>query len=93
MAAVAEISGEVAAANSMLKPKSKMESDFNVQKLVDMFTKLNPLAKEFFPSSYSKDQNLDGNHQFFAEDSMYPNDKLSVNDYQPNNRRVLISLF
>lgn len=34
-------------------PDPKSESkEFNVQKLVDMFTKLNPLAKEFFPSSY-----------------------------------------
>ena len=38
--------------DSETKPTS--ESEFTVQKLVDMFTKLNPLAKEFFPSSYSK---------------------------------------
>ncbi|KAE8692237.1 Polyadenylate-binding protein-interacting protein 8 [Hibiscus syriacus] len=36
---------------------AKSESkDFNVENLVDMFTKLNPLAKEFFPSSYYHDQ-------------------------------------
>ncbi|GKV34468.1 hypothetical protein SLEP1_g42840 [Rubroshorea leprosula] len=33
------------------EPKPEFK-EFNVQKLVDMFTKLNPLAKEFFPSSY-----------------------------------------
>ncbi|GLU17704.1 hypothetical protein SLE2022_340600 [Rubroshorea leprosula] len=37
--------------NKTLEPKSESK-EFNVQKLVDMFTKLNPLAKEFFPSSY-----------------------------------------
>ncbi|KAG6755138.1 hypothetical protein POTOM_040953 [Populus tomentosa] len=70
MAAVAEIASEaVVAANnnsntttnkndnnnnldSERNPKS--ESEFTVQKLVEMFTKLNPLAKEFFPSSYNK---------------------------------------
>lgn len=35
--------------NSELKSEIK---EFNVQKLVDMFTKLNPLAKEFFPSTF-----------------------------------------
>ncbi|KAK5786942.1 Splicing regulatory glutamine/lysine-rich 1 [Gossypium arboreum] len=56
MAAVADNSGEAAVANgnnNLVVETSKSESkEFNVQKLVDMFTKLNPLAKEFFPSSY-----------------------------------------
>ncbi|KAB2008737.1 hypothetical protein ERO13_D10G109000v2 [Gossypium hirsutum] len=56
MAAVADNSGEVAVANgnnNLVVETSKSESkEFNAQKLVDMFTKLNPLAKEFFPSSY-----------------------------------------
>ncbi|KAE8677785.1 Polyadenylate-binding protein-interacting protein 9 [Hibiscus syriacus] len=39
--------------SNLVVETSKSESkDFNVQKIVDMFTKLNPLAKEFFPSSY-----------------------------------------
>ncbi|KAJ6753962.1 hypothetical protein OIU79_026739 [Salix purpurea] len=65
MAAVAEITSEAVVAsntatkndnNSNLDSETKPtpESEFTVQKLVDMFTKLNPLAKEFFPSSYSK---------------------------------------
>nr|KJB71374.1 hypothetical protein B456_011G119400 [Gossypium raimondii] len=33
-------------------PNQNQIKEFNAQKLVDMFTKLNPLAKEFFPSSY-----------------------------------------
>ncbi|MBA0771156.1 hypothetical protein Gotri_019670 [Gossypium trilobum] len=56
MAAVADNSGEAAVANgnnNLVVETSKSESkEFNAQKLVDMFTKLNPLAKEFFPSSY-----------------------------------------
>lgn len=63
MAAVAEISNEAAVANKKLdsKPNSKPESEFTMQNLVDMFTKLNPLAKEFVPSYYS--QALDHHHQ------------------------------
>ncbi|XP_030441203.1 polyadenylate-binding protein-interacting protein 9-like isoform X2 [Syzygium oleosum] len=63
MAAVAEISNEAAVANKRLdsKPNSKPESEFTMQNLVDMFTKLNPLAKEFIPSYYS--QALDHQHQ------------------------------
>ncbi|KAH7512792.1 polyadenylate-binding protein-interacting protein 9 [Ziziphus jujuba] len=90
MAAVAEISGEAAAAkNSNLESKTITESEFNVQKLVDMFTKLNPLAKEFFPSSLSQrhHNNLKINHQFSPDDSLPSNNKQSVNDNYPNNRR------
>lgn len=94
MAAVAEISGEAAAAkNSNLESKKITESEFNVQKLVDMFTKLNPLAKEFFPSSFSQHHhNLKINHQFSPDDSLAANNKQSVNDNYPNSRRVLILL-
>ncbi|XWS10240.1 hypothetical protein CRYUN_Cryun39dG0058400 [Craigia yunnanensis] len=62
MAAVADKSGEAAEAaaannNNLVVETVKSESkEFNVQKLVDMFTKLNPLAKEFFPSSYHHNQ-------------------------------------
>ncbi|KAE8668875.1 Polyadenylate-binding protein-interacting protein 9 [Hibiscus syriacus] len=56
MAAVADNLGEAAVANgnnNLVVETSNSESkEFNVQKLVDMFTKLNPLAKEFFPSYY-----------------------------------------
>lgn len=64
MAAVADNSGEAAVANgnnNLVVETSKPESkEFNVQKLVDMFTKLNPLAKEFFPSSYHHNPNKTG---------------------------------
>ncbi|KAM5586529.1 polyadenylate-binding protein-interacting protein 9-like [Rosa sericea] len=89
MAAVAEIAGEAASANnqnldSISKPvsESKPKSEFDVQKLVDMFTKLNPLAKEFFPSSYSPLQNHNFDNSFAVN-----NNKLSPTDNQANNRR------
>ncbi|TYI84579.1 hypothetical protein E1A91_D05G375000v1 [Gossypium mustelinum] len=60
MAAVVDNSGEAveAAKNNDLEVETtKSESkEFNVQNLVDMFTKLNPLAKEFFPSSFHHNQ-------------------------------------
>ncbi|OAY28890.1 polyadenylate-binding protein-interacting protein 9 isoform X2 [Manihot esculenta] len=100
MAAVAEITGEPAAAadtnnnnnntnaittkNLDSDAKTKSESEFNVYKLVDMFTKLNPLAKEFFPSSYNNDNKTRDNLHLtdFAE----PN-KQSANDNFPTNQR------
>lgn len=90
MAAVAEVSGETAAAKNMdSTPKS--ESELNVQKLVDMFKKLNPLAKEFFPSSYSHHQS---NNHYHNNGQLSPNyfptaNKPSSNDNFPNNRRVM----
>ncbi|XP_059442967.1 polyadenylate-binding protein-interacting protein 9-like isoform X3 [Corylus avellana] len=89
MAAVAEVSGEAAAANNMdSRPKS--ESELNVQKLVDMFKKLNPLAKEFFPSSYSHHQS---NNHYHNNGQLSPNffptaNKPSSNDNFSTNRRV-----
>ncbi|XP_012441100.1 polyadenylate-binding protein-interacting protein 9 [Gossypium raimondii] len=60
MAAVVDNLGEAveAAKNNDLEVETtKSESkEFNVQNLVDMFTKLNPLAKEFFPSSFHHNQ-------------------------------------
>ncbi|VVA31942.1 PREDICTED: polyadenylate-binding [Prunus dulcis] len=87
MAAVAEISGEAASVknsnlDSMSKPMSESKSEFDVQKLVDMFTKLNPSAKEFFPSSYSHHQ-----HSNFDNSLAVNNNKLSANDNLANNRR------
>uniref|UniRef100_A0A6M2F0J3 RRM domain-containing protein n=1 Tax=Populus davidiana TaxID=266767 RepID=A0A6M2F0J3_9ROSI len=98
MAAVAEIASEAAVAansnsntttskndnnnnlDSERNPKS--ESEFTVQKLVDMFTKLNPLAKEFFPSSYNKNNP----NQFHINNFPVPI-KQSANDNFPKRRR------
>jgi len=85
MAAVAEIPAD---ANKM-DSKPKAESEFSVQKLVDMFTKLNPLAKEFFPSSYSP--NHDNRFQGFNQLSpthFLVSTKPSADENFPNNRRV-----
>jgi hypothetical protein len=101
MAAVAEIASEAAVASnntttaankndnnnnldSETKPTS--ESEFTVQKLVDMFTKLNPLAKEFFPSSYSKNNPNELHFNNFAVPV-----KQSANDNFP--KRVLFFFF
>ncbi|KAH8518839.1 hypothetical protein H0E87_000629, partial [Populus deltoides] len=97
MAAVAEITSEAAVASknnttaankndnnnnldSETKPTS--ESEFTVQKLVDMFTKLNPLAKEFFPSSYSKNNPNELHFNNFAAPV-----KQSANDNFPKRKR------
>ena len=96
MAAGPEISGEAAAVktesmNSEEVKKSESESESenfnNVQKLVEMFTKLNPLAKEFFPSSkqFNKNNNIKTFDQFDSSEANY---KVSVNDNNPINRRV-----
>jgi hypothetical protein len=96
MAAGAEISGEVAAAaaakNTKLESesessKSESESEFNVQKLVDMFTKLNPLAKEFIPSSYAKQQSFNNLNAITTDESLFPNNKLFPDDNNSINRR------
>ncbi|GMN57847.1 hypothetical protein TIFTF001_026948 [Ficus carica] len=95
MAAGPEISGEAAAVktesmNSEEVKKSESESESenfnNVQKLVEMFTKLNPLAKEFFPSSkqFNNNNNIKTFDQFDSSEANY---KLSVNDNDPINRR------
>ncbi|KAK8643706.1 hypothetical protein V6N13_012989 [Hibiscus sabdariffa] len=66
MAAVVDNSGEAVEAvknNDLAVETAKSESkEFNVQKLVDMFTKLNPLAEEFFPSSYYHNQTQEFDH-------------------------------
>ncbi|KAF3542832.1 hypothetical protein DY000_02004216 [Brassica cretica] len=43
--------------SSITTSKPKTESDLDMQKLVAMFKKLNPLAKEFFPSYYNPKKN------------------------------------
>ena len=87
MAAVVDKSGEAAVAaaannnNNLVVETAKSESkEFNVQKLVDMFTKLNPLAKEFFPSSYHHNQTKNDNF------NQVPVNKQGNENY--SNRRV-----
>ncbi|RZB97420.1 Polyadenylate-binding protein-interacting protein 9 isoform C [Glycine soja] len=80
MAAVAEIPAD---ANKM-DSKPKAESEFSVQKLVDMFTKLNPLAKEFFPSSYSPNHD----HGFQGFNQLSPTQFLRRNSFNQGRRRV-----
>ncbi|OMO74588.1 hypothetical protein CCACVL1_16587 [Corchorus capsularis] len=87
MAVVADKSGEAVAAaannNNLVVETAKSESkEFNVQKLVDMFTKLNPLAKEFFPSSYHHNQTK-GSNDF----NQVPFNKQSVGNENYSNRR------
>ncbi|KAA8524086.1 hypothetical protein F0562_010483 [Nyssa sinensis] len=64
---------------------SGSKSEFKVQDIVDMLSnlKLNPLAKEFFPSSYPQDRNRD---QLVAN-NFSPVNKHSGIDGYPNNRR------
>ncbi|KAA8526683.1 hypothetical protein F0562_008114 [Nyssa sinensis] len=64
---------------------SDSKSEFKMQDIVDMLSKLklNPLAKEFFPSSYSHDRSRDQ----LAADNFSPANKHSGNDGYPNNRR------
>ncbi|XP_039038525.1 polyadenylate-binding protein-interacting protein 9-like [Hibiscus syriacus] len=91
MAAVADKSGEaapVAAAandkkNNLVVETAKAESkEFNVQNLVDMFTKLNPLAKEFFPSSYNQSQTKND-----SKFDQVPADNKSAGNVNHSNRR------
>lgn len=52
MAAVAEIAVASAAAGGVDEGRKAEELQRDVRKLVDLLSKLNPSAKEFFPSSY-----------------------------------------
>jgi len=88
------ITADISADANKMDSKPKAESEFSVQKLVDMFTKLNPLAKEFFPSSYSP--NHDHGRQGFnliTPNHFLVNTKPSANDNNPNNRRVWFFFF
>ncbi|KAK2968730.1 hypothetical protein RJ640_005917, partial [Escallonia rubra] len=66
------------------EPDSKPE--FQMQDMLEMLSKLklNPLAKEFFPSSYSLDRNRGDQ---FAVSYFVQANKDSGNDGYPNNRR------
>jgi RNA recognition motif-containing protein len=106
MAAIAEIdSNEAPAAadnnnktitkNSDSDSNPKSESDYDMKNLVDIFTKLNPSAKEFFPSNYTKIYQQHDHHQLknnnnqlsAAAKSFVATNKISDNDNLLNNRR------
>lgn len=93
MAAVAEMTGEAvvsaaaaAAKNSSLDSKSEFQRE--VQDLVDMLSKLNPMAKEFFPSSHPHDLPP---HDQFAHPEFFspikPVNNGGGGGFDPNNRR------
>ncbi|XWS16813.1 hypothetical protein CRYUN_Cryun33cG0012600 [Craigia yunnanensis] len=97
MAAVADKSSDAVAAaannnSNLVVETAKSESkEFNVQKLVDMFTKLNPLAKEFFPSSYQT-RNNNNFHQVPVNKQSVGNENYSNrerrNNYSQGRRRL-----
>ncbi|KAI8007507.1 Polyadenylate-binding protein-interacting protein 9 [Camellia lanceoleosa] len=64
---------------------SDSKSEFKMQDIVDMLSKLklNPLAKEFFPSSYLHDRNRD---QSLPNNFSPAQKNLGIDGY-PNNRR------
>ncbi|GMP66264.1 hypothetical protein CsSME_00026688 [Camellia sinensis var. sinensis] len=64
---------------------SDSKSEFKMQDIVDMLSKLklNPLAKEFFPSSYLHDRNRDQS----LPNNFSPTQKNLGIDGYPNNRR------
>lgn len=76
--------------NSELKSEIK---EFNVQKLVDMFTKLNPLAKEFFPSTYYNQtkktvDNFAAGKQSGNEDANFNANRRRRNSFNQGRRRL-----
>ncbi|GFZ05320.1 hypothetical protein Acr_17g0008920 [Actinidia rufa] len=70
-------------AESAIAKDSDPKSEIQMQDIVDMLSKLklNPLAKEFFPSSYLQDRDQ------FAVNNFSPAKDLGIDGY-PNNRRV-----
>uniref|UniRef100_A0A803NXS1 RRM domain-containing protein n=1 Tax=Cannabis sativa TaxID=3483 RepID=A0A803NXS1_CANSA len=62
-------------------------AEISGEKLVDMFTKLNPLAKEFIPSSYAKQQSFNNLNAITTDESLFPNNKLFPDDNNSINRR------
>ncbi|EFH59139.1 ctc-interacting domain 9 [Arabidopsis lyrata subsp. lyrata] len=70
---------------SELKPKS----EFDMQKLVAMFKKLNPLAKEFFPSYYDpkKNHHVGKANQFLSADDFATTNKQSGEEFDPDAKK------
>lgn len=70
---------------SELKPKS----EFDMQKLVAMFKKLNPLAKEFFPSVYDpkKNHQVGKANQFLSADDFATTNKQSGEEFDPDAKK------
>ncbi|KAG7577237.1 RNA recognition motif domain [Arabidopsis thaliana x Arabidopsis arenosa] len=70
---------------SELKPKS----EFDMQKLVAMFKKLNPLAKEFFPSYYDpkKNHQVGKANQFLSADDFATTNKQSGEEFDPDAKK------
>ncbi|KAL7129335.1 hypothetical protein ABFS83_13G059700 [Erythranthe nasuta] len=68
--------------NSNVDSKSKSESELEMKQIVDMLKKLklNPMAKEFVPSSYYQGGPIGGF-------TFVPIDKISGIDGSPNNRK------
>ncbi|KAM7267139.1 hypothetical protein ACFE04_009305 [Oxalis oulophora] len=108
MAAIAEIPNEASPpADNNININDNINiiknSDDTMKNLVDMFTKLNPSAKEFFPSNYTKsyqlvvdpqliknNNNKNNNNQLSATAKSFvvpAANKISDNDNSINNRR------
>ncbi|XP_019449255.1 PREDICTED: polyadenylate-binding protein-interacting protein 9-like isoform X1 [Lupinus angustifolius] len=91
MAAVAEIANDAVAPTSTKLEDSTPkpdESEFNVQSLSDMFKKLNPLAKEFIPSSHSQHDHAHQNYNQFIPNNFVAFNMPLVNGHSPNIRRL-----
>lgn len=77
--------GENVMSVSNVVKESDSKPEFRMQHIADMLSnlKLNPMAKEFFPSYYSNDRSPDQ----FAGSFFVPVNKNSGNDGFPDNRR------
>ncbi|KFK38810.1 hypothetical protein AALP_AA3G163000 [Arabis alpina] len=66
------------------EPELKPESELDMKKLVAMFKKLNPLAKEFFPSYYNPKKN----NQILSADDDFPTmKKQSGEEFDPDCKK------
>lgn len=79
------ITGSKPDTESELKPKS----EFDMQKLVAIFKKLNPLAKEFFPSYYNpkKTNQVAKANQFPSTDDFATTKKQSGEEFDPDAKK------
>ncbi|KAL1202392.1 Polyadenylate-binding protein-interacting protein 9 [Cardamine amara subsp. amara] len=79
------ITGSKPEGESELKP----ESEFDMKKLVAMFKKLNPLAKEFFPSYYNpkKNNQIGKANQFLPADDFAATKKQSGEEFDPDAKK------